>query len=218
MFSVLNALKNRIIILQYSSSYVPMSYSNISTHKTVFFIGPPGAGKSTAADSVRKTYNLHHISTGRILREYDSNTSTGDIIKRYISQRKVPPAYIIKNILKEHFNNSKCNGYILDGYPLTTEYIQILFELNIVPEMIFYFNCADNIAVERQCMRNDRESDNINSAAQRVEYFRNLAPKEKSVCQLLNTNCDVVYIDAEDTMQNVKLRILDKLSTLFIEN
>lgn len=204
-----------------------MSNLNNSKHKTIFFVGPPGAGKSTAAESVQDIYNLKHVSTGRILRAYDPNTHTGKIVQQYMSQREVPPAHITKNVLKEYFdnnnnnnnsNNSSCNGYILDGYPLNAEYVQILSELNIVPQMIFYFDLKDNVAINRQCLRNDRPSDNFESAAQRVKNFRNIIPKENNIYEVLKTDCDIVRINAEDSMQNVKARIINKLSTLFMEN
>ena len=46
--------------------------------KYYILFGPPGAGKGTQATSMVEKYNLHHISTGSVLRkEIEAGTELG---------------------------------------------------------------------------------------------------------------------------------------------
>ena len=52
----------------------------------VILFGPPGAGKGTQSDFITKSFNLHKVSTGDLLRnEVYKKTDIGNKIKSIIS-------------------------------------------------------------------------------------------------------------------------------------
>ena len=58
----------------------------------IILMGPPGAGKGTAAESLIKHYHIPHISTGNIFRElYKDRTKVGKIAKEYIERGELVP-------------------------------------------------------------------------------------------------------------------------------
>ena len=79
--------------------------------KYYILFGPPGAGKGTQATAMVEKYNLHHISTGALLRkEIAAGTELGLQAK----------ALIEKGCLVPEFKTVKgVDGFLLDGFPRT---------------------------------------------------------------------------------------------------
>lgn len=93
--------------------------------------GPPGAGKGTQAEFLKKKFNLIHLSTGDLLRsQIAAETALGLEAKSHIDRGFLVPDSIvigmIRSILQE---NKKANGYIFDGFPRTVEQAIALDEL-----------------------------------------------------------------------------------------
>lgn len=89
--------------------------------KYYILFGPPGAGKGTqAADIVRK-YNLHHISTGNLLRkEMSAGTELGLKAKSLIDAGCLVPDEIVQGMIESEFKTvSGVDGFLLDGFPRT---------------------------------------------------------------------------------------------------
>ena len=87
----------------------------------IIFIGPPGAGKGTQAESMVQRYTLAHLSTGDMLRAArDAKTEVGQKADQYMSSGKLVPDDIIVAIIAERFKEPDCReGSLLDGFPRT---------------------------------------------------------------------------------------------------
>ena len=87
----------------------------------IIFIGPPGAGKGTQAESMVERYKLAHLSTGEMLRAArDAKTEVGQKAEQFMSGGQLVPDDIIVAIIAERLNESDCQeGYLLDGFPRT---------------------------------------------------------------------------------------------------
>ena len=87
----------------------------------IIFIGPPGAGKGTQAESMVQRYKLAHLSTGDMLRTArDAKTEVGQKADQYMSSGKLVPDDIIVAIIADRLKESDCQqGYLLDGFPRT---------------------------------------------------------------------------------------------------
>lgn len=91
--------------------------------KYYVLFGPPGAGKGTQASSMVERYNLHHISTGALLRkEIAAGTELGKLAHDLIEKGCLVPDEIVEAMIESEFNSVKgVSGFLLDGYPRTIE-------------------------------------------------------------------------------------------------
>jgi adenylate kinase len=89
--------------------------------KNIVLFGPPGAGKGTQAEILKKKYDLMHISTGDLFRYHKkNNTELGQLAKKYADEGKLVPDQVTIDMLEEEVNkNLDKNGFIFDGYPRT---------------------------------------------------------------------------------------------------
>lgn len=84
-------------------------------------IGPPGAGKSTQAERLCRTYGLVRISLGDILRwNIKNHTKLAAKLRYYIDSGRLVPDDTVEQVLRDRLQQHDWNyGFVLDGYPAT---------------------------------------------------------------------------------------------------
>lgn len=89
--------------------------------KYYILFGPPGAGKGTQATAMVERYNLHHISTGALLRkEIAAGTELGLKAKELIENGCLVPDEVVEGMIESEFRTTKgVDGFLLDGFPRT---------------------------------------------------------------------------------------------------
>ena len=89
----------------------------------IILFGPPGAGKGTQAENITKTFNLHKISTGDLLRnEILIKSDLGNKIKSIIKKGSFVSDDIINDLISKVLSNKDYyNRLIFDGYPRNLE-------------------------------------------------------------------------------------------------
>ena len=89
--------------------------------KYYILFGPPGAGKGTQATAMVENYNLHHISTGALLRkEIAAGTELGALAKSLIEKGNLVPDEVVVEMIEHEFKTVKgVDGFLLDGFPRT---------------------------------------------------------------------------------------------------
>lgn len=89
--------------------------------KYYILFGPPGAGKGTQATAMVEKYNLHHISTGALLRkEIAAGTELGKQAKALIEKGCLVPDEVVEGMIESEFNTvTGVDGFLLDGFPRT---------------------------------------------------------------------------------------------------
>lgn len=89
--------------------------------KYYILFGPPGAGKGTQATAMVEKYNLHHISTGALLRkEIAAETELGIQAKTLIEKGCLVPDEVVERMIEHEFQTIKgVDGFLLDGFPRT---------------------------------------------------------------------------------------------------
>ena len=100
--------------------------------KELIFLGPPACGKGTQTSKLAKYFGFPHIDTGSLLRaEIAAQTENGKIAKSYIDKGHLVPVELVGTIIKNRLSQEDCkNGYILDGYPRSTEQADLLTKIN----------------------------------------------------------------------------------------
>ena len=89
----------------------------------ILIMGPPGAGKGTQAANIVKEFGVPHISTGDMFRAaVKEGTELGKKAKACMDKGELVPDDVTIGIVAERLQKDDCKkGFILDGFPRTTE-------------------------------------------------------------------------------------------------
>lgn len=121
----------------------------------IVFLGPPGAGKGTQAETISKIENIPHISSGNLLREsIEAGTETGVKARSYIEKGILVPDQVVVGVVVDRILKNDCeNGFVLDGFPRTLSQAKVLDEmlktLGHSLDIVFYFIVSEQTVIER---------------------------------------------------------------------
>jgi adenylate kinase len=99
--------------------------------KYYVLFGPPGAGKGTQATAMVERYNLHHISTGALLRkEIAAGSELGKLAKNLIENGNLVPDEVVEGMIENEFKAVQgVDGFLLDGFPRTLPQAEALDQI-----------------------------------------------------------------------------------------
>ena len=166
----------------------------------LIFLGAPGAGKGTQAESICKHFSIPTVSTGNIIRSaLKSGTEMGQKAKTYVDAGKLVPDDIVVGIIKDRLKEEDCaNGFILDGFPRTLPQAEALDAMGIVIDKVVDIDVPDETIVKRMSGR--RVCENC-SASFHLIYKK---PMAESKCDL----CAGTLIQREDDRPDTVLERL----------
>jgi adenylate kinase len=98
----------------------------------VLMLGRPGAGKGTQASRLAEMLDVLHVSTGDLVR--DAIARNGPVGRRcdaYVTAGHLVPTLLMGNVVRDVFRTTDAidRGFVLDGFPRTSDQLQILDEL-----------------------------------------------------------------------------------------
>jgi len=85
----------------------------------ISLLGPPGSGKGTQAELIRKNLGFSKISIGDMLREaIKTKDEIGKKAKKYLEKGKLVPDYLIIKMIRKELENGKARrDIVFDGFP-----------------------------------------------------------------------------------------------------
>lgn len=97
----------------------------------LLIVGPPGAGKGTQAARISEAFGIPTISTGDIFRYNIANeTDLGKQVKAIVDAGDYVPDSLTNALVTDRLNEADAaSGFLLDGYPRTTDQVRYLDEL-----------------------------------------------------------------------------------------
>lgn len=96
----------------------------------LILFGPPGAGKGTQAERLRKDFELPYVATGDMLRaNVKEQTDLGKKAKEYMDAGDLVPDDLIVAMARDRLSQDDAqDGFILDGFPRTIDQAKVLDE------------------------------------------------------------------------------------------
>lgn len=143
----------------------------------LIFLGAPGAGKGTQAQTLAQRQQIPHISTGDILRQaVAQQTDLGQKAQSYMDQGELVPDQLILDLVQERLKQSDtAAGWILDGFPRTVTQATFLDELlnrmSQACDHVVNFEVPDDILIARLLGRG-RKDDTEEVIRHRLEVYR----------------------------------------------
>ena len=182
--------------------------------KYYILFGPPGAGKGTQATAMVERYNLHHISTGALLRkEIAAGTELGKLAKDLIENGNFVPDDVVVGMIENEFKSVHgVDGFLLDGFPRTTaqaeEFDRILAENGESVNVMIYMDVPEEELVKRILLRG-KDSGRADDASEDVIRNRISVYREQTaiVADYYSKQGKYVAVNGVGTMDEVFDRI-----------
>ena len=174
-------------------------------------VGPPGAGKGTQAERLAERLDVPHISTGDLFRAHLSNaTSLGLEAKRYMDAGELVPDEVTVGMVRARLAEpDTTNGFILDGFPRTTDQAAALDALlddsGSRLDAVVEFAAPDDVVVQRLLARG-RADDTEEVVRHRQKVYR-----EETVPLLEHYRDKAVSVDAVGGIDEVTERLAEGL-------
>ena len=186
----------------------------------LILFGPPGVGKGTQALRLASTYNLHHISTGDMLRSaIKAGTPLGITAKNHVESGGLVPDEVIiglvREVLEEDIKQGK--GFLLDGFPRTIEQARSLdglfADLGIDNVRVIMLDAHENELVQRMLKRGEetgRKDDTEDTIRHRLRVYEQQTQPVKTY---YDARRSVEMIDGLGGVEEITERIMKQLDT-----
>lgn len=184
-------------------------------------LGPPGSGKGTQAQCLRRALQIPHVSTGDLLRaEVAQGTPLGLQAKDVMARGELVSDTILLAMLHARLPQEEMRrGFILDGYPRNRAQAQALStlfdELRIPLDVVVQLQVPVAVLVERLEQRahaQHRPDDHPDSVRHRLHLYQEVtAPVVAYYAQ----RGQLIAIDGVGPLEIVTERILTRLRELF---
>lgn len=143
----------------------------------LIFLGAPGAGKGTQAQTLAGHWDIPHISTGDILRgAMKERSPLGIKAQSYVDRGELVPDQLLLDIMEERLSQPDAqSGWILDGFPRNVNQAsfleQLLQKLTQDSARAINLDVPDEVLVSRLLGRG-RADDTEEVIRRRLEVYR----------------------------------------------
>ncbi len=163
----------------------------------LIFLGAPGAGKGTQAESICARLSIPAISTGNILKAAIKNgTELGKRAKTYMDDGRLVPDDIVIGIVRERLSEPDCaDGFLFDGFPRTVAQAEALESMGVAIDRVINIAVPDDKIVGRISGR--RSCPKCGS----VYHIRYRKPQTEGKCDACGNELIIRSDDEADTVR-----------------
>ncbi len=182
-----------------------MSTNGFAEQSVIILLGAPGSGKGTQADVIREKFNIPHISTGDLIRQYLKEAPADDAkaneVREIVNSGRFASDEMIIGILQKRMEKPDAKkGVILDGFPRTVNQAKELDRLLTTDATIkvIHIDVPDDIIIKRLEGR-------LSCPECNMIYNRFFSPPLKeNICD----NCGTELTKrADDNLETIKKRL-----------
>lgn len=176
-------------------------------------LGPPGAGKGTQATLLSEKLGVPHVSTGDLFRaNIGQETPLGVEAKKYLDAGDLVPSKLTIDMVRDRLAEPDATGgFILDGFPRSTEQADALAEIlegmGTKLDAVVSFVIDEDVVVDRMLARG-REDDKEDVIRNRMQVYR------AETAPLLEYYADhgrLVTVDAVGEVDAVNKKVIDSI-------
>ncbi|WP_104089490.1 MULTISPECIES: adenylate kinase [unclassified Cryobacterium] len=184
----------------------------------LLLIGPPGAGKGTQAERLALAFDVPAISTGDIFRyNVTNNTPLGLEVKSFMDAGAYVPDTLTNAIVADRLKESDAtNGFLLDGYPRTTDQVVELDRLLVAGGTqldVVVLITADTDEVVARLLKRAAEQGRADDTAEVIRHRLDVyAEQTAPLIDVYSARGLVVTIDGLGAVEVVTDRILAALA------
>ena len=100
-------------------------------------MGPPGAGKGTISLRIVDTFDLHHLSSGDLLRsQISKQTPLGQEAQKFTDSGLLVPDHTMVELILNELKEVKNPWWLLDGFPRTVPQAEALLKQEKIEAVI----------------------------------------------------------------------------------
>ena len=179
----------------------------------LIIFGPPGAGKGTLSDMLAGKYKIPHISTGDIFRA-EIKSGNSELIQ-YVEKGLLVPDSVVNKVIEKGLKQEQYrNGFILDGYPRTTEQAEflenVLWKLKKKIDLVLNLAASEEEIVKRLTAR--RNCSKCGAAYNLIT----MKPKRKDACDKCGGQL-VMRKDDEPETAKKRIKVYQQETALLID-
>jgi adenylate kinase len=189
----------------------------------LLIVGPPGAGKGTQAARIAERFDIPTISTGDIFRKNIADgTELGTQVKAIVDAGDYVPDSLTNALVTDRLNEADAaGGFLLDGYPRTTDQVRYLTELlsshghalDAVIRLV-----ADQEEIVRRLRQRALDVGRIDDSEEAIRhrqevYLRETAP----LIEMFREQGLLIEIDGLGAIDDVTERIFESLAARGLE-
>ncbi len=141
------------------------------------FLGPPGAGKRTAAEKLAVQSSIPHVSTGDLFRRaVAEDTVIGAEVREVLQRGDLVPDELTVGLVRERLLREDARaGFILDGFPFTVGQAEALDKI-VQIDGALYFDLCDAEVIRRLSGRR------VCKVCEMVFHVEDMPPHVPGVC------------------------------------
>jgi len=175
----------------------------------LIFLGPPGAGKGTQAQTLAADHSIPHISTGDILRAaVAQQTELGQKAQGYMDKGELVPDQLILDLVRDRLSQEDVKGgWILDGFPRTVNQAtfldSLLQEIHQACNRVINIDAPDEVLVTRLLGRGRKDDAEEVIRTRLAIYRQQTAP----LIDFYRQRNQLVYVDGNQPVEDVAAEI-----------
>jgi adenylate kinase len=173
----------------------------------IVLLGAPGAGKGTLASALKEQLDIHHISTGDLIRaEITAGSAIGKEIEAFVKSGALVPDEVVTRMIEGKIQaTAKSNkGYMFDGFPRTNiqavDLDKVLFTNGLSVDFALYMEASVEIVLQRLTGR--RVCRNKECGA--LYHVKNMPPKTEGICDKCG---DTLFQRSDDNVETISKRM-----------